>query len=332
MGSHWTLQVEDRPLDGEHATRPLQDYSTREFGAAAVGFLNEHLTTEPDRPFLLHLCFTAPHDPRTVPGDEDVSERAGRVELPRNALPVHPFDNGEMTIRDETLLGWPRTEEALRQEIAIYEMMIEEIDAQVAAVISTLEANDALDDVLIVFASDHGLALGSHGLLGKQSLYEHSMRAPLILAGGDFSGGTVRDDFTYLHDLAPTILAACGVGIPESMGGRDLHRPTDRDHVLMRYRDLQRSWRDDRWKVIWHPSIDRWQVFDLVHDPEETIDLARDPANTALVARLRRELLAARERAGDDADLQVDRPENERFDHEAANERREAGRHHWTLR
>jgi arylsulfatase A-like enzyme len=332
MGSHWTLQVEDRPLDGEPATRSLREYSTREFGAAAVDFLDEHLTTEPDRPFVLHLCFTAPHDPRTVPGDDDVSARAARVELPGNILPVHPFDNGEMTIRDETLLGWPRTESDLRREIAIYEMMIEEIDAQVAAIVETLDANDALDDVLIVFASDHGLALGSHGLLGKQSLYEHSMRAPMVFAGPGFEDGAVRDDFAYLHDLAPTILAACGIEIPTSMAGRDLHGPTDRDHVLLRYRDLHRSWRDDRWKVIWHPRIDRWQVFDLMNDPNETTDLARDPANAALVARLRRALLAAREAAGDDVDLLADRPEDERFDHEAANERRESGRHHWTLR
>ncbi len=332
MGSHWTLEVEDRPLDGEPTVRSLHEYSTREFGAAAVGFLEDHLTANADRPFVLHLCFTAPHDPRTVPGDDDVTARASRVTLPENALPVHPFDNGEMTIRDETLLGWPRTEEDLRREIAIYEMMIEEIDAQVAEVISTLDRHEVLDDVLVVFASDHGLAIGSHGLLGKQSLYEHSMRAPMILAGGGFSGGMVRDDFAYLHDLAPTILAACGVEIPPSMEGADLHRPTDRDHVLLRYRDLHRSWRDDRWKVIWHPRIDRWQAFDLVNDPAETIDLARDPANTALVARLRRELLAARDAAGDDVDLLVDRPDDERFDHEAANKRREAGRHHWTLR
>ena len=332
MGSHWTLEVEDRPLDGPATRRPLVDYSTREFGTDAATFVHEHLTTEPDRPFLLHLCFTAPHDPRTAPGDEDVSERASRVQLPENALPVHPFDNGEMTIRDETLLGWPRSEQDLRREIAVYEMMIEEIDAQVAGIIATLEANDALDDVLIVFASDHGLALGSHGLLGKQSLYEHSMRAPMILAGPGFEDGGVRDDFAYLHDLAPTMLAACGIEIPVSMGGRDLHGPTGRDHVLLRYRDLQRSWRNDRWKVIWHPRIDRRQVFDLANDPEETVDLARDPANAALVAGLRRELDAARAEAGDDVDLLVDRPADETFDAERANERRLNGRHHWTLR
>lgn len=332
MGSHWNLKVEDRPLDGDAITRTLRQYSTREFGDQAVAFLEDHLASEPDRPFVLHLCFTAPHDPRTSPDEDLAEDRAATVAVPANLLPVHPFDNGEMTLRDETLLPWPRTESAIRREIAVYEQMIEEIDAQVRRVMRTLDEAGVTDEVLVVYAADHGLALGSHGLLGKQSLYEHSMRAPLILAGPGFPRGEVQHDFAYLHDLAPTILHATAAPVPDGMDGRDLKLPTGRDHVLTRYKDGQRAWRDDRWKVIWYPPIDRWQVFDLAHDPEETTDLARDPANAALVARLRRCLQEARAATGDDTDLLVDRPKNERFDHEAANARRDEGRHHWTLR
>ena len=332
MGSHWNLRVEDRPRDAEPASRGLRDYSTREFGDEAVSFLQAHLEESPDRPFVLHLCFTSPHDPRTSPDEALADERATEVEIPANLLEVHPFDNGEMTLRDETLLPWPRTETALRREIALYEQMIEEIDTQVGRVMEVLDEAGIGDDVLVVYASDHGLALGSHGLLGKQNLYEHSMRAPIILSGPGFPRAEVRDDFAYLHDLATTIVHATGVPMPEGMGGRDLRRPTERDHVLTRYKDGQRAWRDDRWKVIWYPPIDRWQVFDLLKDPEETIDLARDPAHAALVARLRRSLLDARVAAGDDADLVAARPRDEDFDHQAANEAREKGRHHWTLR
>ena len=158
------------------------------------------------------------------------------------------------------------------------------------------------------------------------------MRTPIILSGPGFPRGEVREDFAYLHDLASTIVNATETPMPEGMGGRDLRHPTRRDHVLTRYKNGQRAWRDDRWKVIWYPPIDRWQVFDLVNDPEETIDLARDPANAGLVARLRRALLDARVAAGDDADLLVARPRDERFDHDAANAAREKGRHHWKLR
>lgn len=338
MGSHWDLKVEDVPVDrapGDEPTRrPLREYSTREFGEAAVSFLDDHLATAPDRPFVLHLCFTAPHDPRTSPDEALADARAEHVAIPGNLLPVHPFDNGEMTIRDETLLGWPRSEAAVRREIALYEQMVEEIDDQVAAVLATLERHDALEDVLVVFTSDHGLALGSHGLLGKQNMHEHSMRAPLILAGPGFdaTGGARRDDFAYLHDLAPTVLAATGAAVPGSMAGVDLAEPTNRDHVLTRYKDQQRAWRDDRWKVIWYPPIDRWQVFDLLEDPEERIDLAGDPERAELVARLQQRLLEARRMAGDDVDLRVEAPRDDRFDVEAANRARENGRPHWTLR
>ena len=332
MGSHWTLEVEDHPLVGDPAKRRLRRYSTEEFGGAAVDFLRSHAADEPDRPFVLSLCFTAPHDPRTSPEESEAETRAATIGLPGNLLPVHPFDNGEMTIRDEELLPWPRTTTAVRREIALYEQMIEAIDRQVAAVLSALDQTGLRDEVLVIFAGDHGLALGSHGLLGKQNLYEHSMRAPLILDGAAFSNGGVRRDFAHLHDLAPTILAAAGVSPPDRMDGQDLHRPTGRDGVLTRYRDAQRAWRGDRFKIIWYPAIDRWQVFDLSIDPEEIVDLARDPGEADRIAVLRRELQAARDRCGDDAILLVEETRSETFDAEAANAARSAKRPHWRLR
>ncbi|MHC4794196.1 MAG: sulfatase-like hydrolase/transferase, partial [Planctomycetota bacterium] len=177
-----------------------------------------------------------------------------------------------MTIRDEELVAWPREPAALREEIARYDLMIENMDRGIGRVLATLDRHGLTEDTLVVFAGDHGLALGSHGLLGKQNLYEHSMRSPLVIAGPGFPEGETRDDFAYLHDLPPTILAGAGVEIPETMDGLDLHHPTSRSGVLTRYRDLQRAWRDDRWKVIWYPRIDRWQVFDLAADPDEQVD------------------------------------------------------------
>ena len=332
MGSHWTLDVEDRPYRGEPERRKLRDYSTREFGDQATAFLRSHLAEEPGRPFVLSLCFTAPHDPRTSPEESLADDRGRDVVVPGNLLPEHPFDNGEMIIRDEELLPWPRTETAVRREIALYEQMIEEIDIQVAQVVASLEKADVLDETLIIFAGDHGLALGSHGLLGKQNLYEHSMGTPLIIAGPGFEDGEVREDFTHLHDLPPTILAATGADIPASMEGRDLARPTERDGVLTRYKDGQRAWRDDRWKVIWYPPIDRWQLFDLASDPEETDDLAGDPAHAEDLARLQHRLREARRSEGDLAILKADPAASATFDAEAAEARRSAKRPHWELR
>ncbi len=329
MGSHRTLPVMDIDANGNETRRRLGDYSSDEFADQAVAFIDACASDDDDRPFVLSLSFTAPHDPRTPPDSEDVIRaRANSIELPPNFLPVHPFDNGQMTIRDEELVAWPRTPGPLREEIARYDLMIENMDAGIGRVLAALDRRGLTDDTVIVFAGDHGLAMGSHGLLGKQNLYEHSMRSPLIVAGPGFSAGTVRDDFTYLHDVPATILAAAGVAIPDSMDGFDLQLDTGRDGVLTRYRQIQRAWRDERWKVIWYPKIDRWQIFDLLADPEETVDLARDPANAGLVTALRRRLQAARVELHDTTDLLVDRPLAERFDSKAAETARLA-KDHW---
>ena len=329
MGSHRTLPVVDIDAEGNETQRRLADYSSDEFADQAVAFIDAVATDDDPRPFVLSLSFTAPHDPRTPPaGQTTIDARAARIELPPNVLPVHPFDNGEMTIRDEELLSWPRRPRELREEIARYDLMIENMDAGIGRVLEALDRQALTDDTVIIFAGDHGLALGSHGLLGKQNLYEHSMRSPLIVVGPGFPAGTTRNDFTYLHDIPATILAAAGLAIPDSMDGLDLHLSTERNDILTRYRQIQRAWRDDRWKIIWYPKIDRWQVFDLLADPEETVDLARDPANTGLVADLRRRLQAARRENQDTEDLLVERPDAERFDSETAETARLA-KDHW---
>lgn len=329
MGSHTTLPVVDVRPDRQDVRRRLAAYSSDEFADQAVAFIDACATDDDHRPFVLSLSFTAPHDPRTPPaGQPEITARAERIDLPPNVLSVHPFDNGEMTIRDEELVSWPRRPADLREEIARYDLMIENMDAGIGRVLAALTRQGLDDDTVIIFAGDHGLAIGSHGLLGKQNLYEHSMRSPLIVVGPGFPAGTTRDDFAYLHDLPATVLAAAGLAIPESMDGLDLHLDTGRNGVLTRYRQIQRAWRDDRWKVIWYPKIDRWQVFDLLADPEETVDLARDPANAGLVTALRRRLQDARVEHRDTTDLLIDRPLTERFDSKAAEEARLA-KDHW---
>src|SRR5690606_23373392 len=92
-------------------------FSSELFAGAAVDFL-EKATNEPgDQPFFMYVAFTAPHDPRTPPPDFADRYRPGNMALPPNFLPRHPFDNGELEIRDEKLLPWPRTAAAVRSEL-----------------------------------------------------------------------------------------------------------------------------------------------------------------------------------------------------------------------
>ena len=138
----------------------------------AIAFLKGRKT---DKPFFMYLAFSEPHDLR-IPAEEylDRYDRE-KIPLPGNYLPVHPFDNGEMAIRDERLEAWPRTEDAIRGHIHEYYGMITGLDHHIGRLIQTLHDLGQYDDTIIVFSSDNGLAIGSHGLMGKQSVYEHSV-------------------------------------------------------------------------------------------------------------------------------------------------------------
>ena len=145
--------------------------------------------------------------------------RAEPPPLPANFLPLHPFNNGALVIRVEELAPWPRTPDVVRRHLGDYYAAIEFLDAQVGRILDALADTGQYENTLIVFAADHGLAIGSHGLFGKQNLYEHSMRAPLIIAGPGIAAGRRADALSYLHDVFPTLGELCGVPAPEGNEG-----------------------------------------------------------------------------------------------------------------
>lgn len=283
MGSHTTLQVHDYDPEGEYpnsARHPLPSFSSTAFADAALAFIERR---DEDRPFLIFLSFTAPHDPRTPPEEDRALYDPKELPLPPNFLPEHPFDNGELIIRDEELAPWPRTPEIIRRELADYYGMITQMDRQIGRVIDRLERVDLKDNTLIAFASDHGLAVGQHGLLGKQNLYEHSVRAPLLFAGPGVPEGERSQALCYLGDIFPTLLELAAVST-----ARDSFRMTrfkslrssfdgtaSRTSIITGYKDFQRALITDRMKLIAYPKINKLQLFDLAKDPHEINDLSK---------------------------------------------------------
>jgi arylsulfatase len=303
----FTAHGEPRRVDGQGR------HSSQVFGAAAERFVN----SLGDEPFFAWVAFTAPHDPRQPePGARD--GLAGREPgLPANFLPEHPFDNGELDVRDEKLLPRPRPPERVAEELADYHAMIEGLDAQVGRVLAALEARGRLDDTIVLFTSDHGLALGSHGLLGKQNLYDHSMRSPAVLAGPGVPEGRRVDALAYLFDLTATVGDLAGVAAPEGNEGQSLvpvcrgERATIRESLLLAYRDVQRAIVTPEWKLIAYPKADRTQVFHVAEDPDERHDLAADPTVADRRAALEDALRAERRAFGDPlADRAAARPPN----------------------
>lgn len=329
MGSHTDLPVHDFDPAGEYPDgrrRPIREFSSAAFASAAVGFLRSEAAREP---FFLYLAFTAPHDPRTPPEDDLAPYAQDPPATPLNFLPVHPFDNGEMTIRDEQLAPWPRTEADVRRQLAEYYGMITHMDRQIGRVLDALLETGRSGDTLVVFFSDHGLAIGSHGLMGKQNLYEHSMGSPVIFAGPGVRSGVVCDAPGYLLDIPATVCDMLGVEAswcPESRSLAPALRgePFEgRPLIFTAYRDVQRAVTDGRWKLIVYPKIDRSQLFDLASDPGERLDLSGKPEfgtrRDALWGQLR-DMQAA---FGDAAPLESDLPRPDAFDFEAAESMRQ---------
>ena len=313
MGDPFHLPLQDiiagrtlRP----HATPPGR-HAVEEIADAAIGFLRDR---PKDKPFLLHVALEAPHDPRVAPPEYHARYKDKLPPLPPDFLPLHPFDNGEMTIRDERLAPWPRTEADIRAQLADYYALITYMDAQIGRILEALEKSGAADETLIVFASDQGLALGSHGLMGKQNLYESGMRVPLIFAGPGIPAGEKRDALCYLTDVYTTLGDLTGTPRPDGCEGRSLapviavREARVRSHILTGYRDVQRAITDGTWKLIRYPQVDVTQLFNLSTDPHEMKDVSGDHSLAPVLERLTAALKAEQGVHGDTQQLTVDHP------------------------
>jgi arylsulfatase A-like enzyme len=294
MADHFHVPVCDVVAGKIENQRTGDRHSSELFADAAIAYLQERQHATDAKPFFAYIAFTAPHDPRDPPPEWLEKLRSlPRPELPKSFRGQHGLDLGSQTmaVRDENLLGWPRDPELLREQLTEYRALVAHLDDQIGRVLTTLRECGFADNTLIVFAADQGLALGSHGLLGKQSLYEHSMGTPAILSGPGIPCGARRAGLAYLLDLMPTMLTAAQVPVPDYVEGHDLGplvrgESTGREEILLQYATTQRAIRNGDHKLIRLPEIDRTLLFDLHDDPAEVTNLAEDPAH----AELRREL------------------------------------------
>jgi arylsulfatase A-like enzyme len=172
------------------------------------------------------------------------------------------------------------------------------MDEQVGRIISALEQSGEMKDTIVIFASDHGRGLGSHGLVGYHCMYEHSIAAPIVFYGPGIPAGVIRNAQCYLRDLFPTVCELSGTPVPATVEGRSLvsvlRGQTDRvyEHVFGCFRQFSRMVRSERWKYIYYPQIDKVQLFDLESDPHEIHDLSQVVDHAANAADLRTRLFA----------------------------------------
>ena len=286
------------------------------FGQATVDFITAQTGAAP---YFAYLSFTAPHDPRNSPEPFNSQYRdasgVATVALPANFATTTPVDRSALdgNIRDEILLSTigGHTEANVKEELADYYGMITHMDVQIGEVIDeALRAEgltpgvhdvDDLTNTVLVFTSDHGLAIGSHGLMGKQNPFEHSIKAAPLTFAGAVDGTPIpagaSDALVYLTDLFPTLTDLTGLATPASVQGASLAgiingtETTVRDSVYNAYKGLSRAVRQDDWKLIYYPGLHKAQLFDLATDPNELNDLSADtgqwPRMEAMAAEMR---------------------------------------------
>ncbi len=278
-----------------------------------LDYLAGRESSQDKKPFLIYFGFSHPHDERD--GTPELLEKYGAVNhsdrdsfpprndkqppLPPNYLPAHPFHDGHPDLRDEVAVSgvWERRDEAtIRNELGREFACSENIDTQIERVLTRLDAMGELQNTYIIYTADHGMAIGRHGLQGKQNLYQHTWRVPLIVQGPGINPGTRVEGNIYLLDVLATLCDLAGIPAPESSEGVSFRpvlegRQTSiRDVLFGVYnggtKPGMRCVKQGDWKLIKYDvmagAVRETQLFNLAENPHECLREHHDPQVIAL--------------------------------------------------
>lgn len=252
-------------------------------GDNGVGFIEQ--ASKSEKPFFMYLAFNAPHDPRQSPKEYVDRYPLDRIAIPKNYKELYPEKDQigcGPDLRDEKLAPFPRTEHAVKVHRQEYYAIITHMDAQLGRLLDALEKSGKAENTWIIFTSDHGLACGQHGLMGKQNMYDHSVRVPFIVAGPGVKAGEKNNAPIYLQSAMATALELAGADRTdiEFQSLLPILKGEDKglDAVYGAYLDLQRAVTHDGWKLILYPKAKVVKLFHLAKDPQELNNLASDPA------------------------------------------------------
>ncbi len=281
----------------------------------ALGFIDN--AKKKDNPFFMYLAFNAPHDPRQAPQEYLDMYPLKNISLPKSWLPKYPFKdsigNGP-DLRDEALAPFPRTEYATKKHIQEYYALITHLDDQIGEILNGLEASGKMENTYIIFTADHGLAMGRHGLLGKQSLFDHSVRAPFMIMGPNIPKGNKINHDIYLQDAMATSLDIAEVEKPDYIFFKSVlpllkgQTGGNYNSIYGSYVDSQRMIRKDGFKLIAYPKLNNVLLFDLKNDPEEMNDIAANGKYQEKIQVLFNELLELQNKLNDTLDISFMNP------------------------
>lgn len=283
-----------------------------------VAFLENAAKSE--KPFFMYLAFNAPHDPRQAPKRFVDMYPLDDIEVPASYLTEYPYKDAigaSSSLRDEALGPFPRTEYAVKVHRQEYFALVSHMDEQIGRILEALDKTGKRDNTFIVFTSDHGLACGNHGLIGKQNMYEHSMKPPLIIVGPGIPENEKREAFVYLQDIMATTLDLAGVDKPRYVEFNSLMPLIEDTEAESAYeaiygcylKDAQRMIRVGDLKLLVYPRIKRIRLFDVKLDQDEIHDLSGNPAYWSSIRELFIKLVDLQVEMDDELDLKSLFPE-----------------------
>jgi len=266
-----------------------------------------------DKPFFMYLAFNAPHDPRQSPKHFVDMYPLENISVPRTFLPEYPY-NGKIgygrNLRDERLAPFPRTEYAVKVNRQEYYAIITHMDTQIQRIIDALEKSGKKDNTYIFFTADHGLACGNHGLMGKQNMFDHSIRPPLIVIGPEIPKNQQADADVYLQDIMASALELAGVTKPHFVEFNSLidlakgnAKKSNYESIYGCYTNAQRMIRKDGYKLIAYPKAEVILLFDMQNDPLELTNLNGIAAYGELQQTMFNELLHLQDFMEDTVDI-----------------------------
>ncbi len=264
-------------------------------------------------PFFMYVAFNAPHDPRQSPREFLDKYPADRIQLPKSFLKEYPHKDAigcGVDLRDEKLAPFPRTEYAIKVHRREYYALISHLDQQIGRILDSLDKSGKADNTYIFFTADHGLAVGNHGLVGKQNMYDHSIRVPFICMGPTAKPNHKISAPIYLQDVMATTLDLASIPKPSTTEFHSLlpllrgeSNASTYPSVYGAYLQLQRCVVSENWKLIVYPKAKVSRLYDLKSDPLELKDLASDPSLSERKNELMSKLKAIQVQLGDSLKL-----------------------------
>ena len=306
---HWTPKVNDIIHDENNQKLLGSDYTALKhtselYADKAINYLMTDVKNL-DKPFFMFVAFNAPHDPRQSPKEFVEKYPPSSLKIPENYLKEHPFDQGDHKIRDEMLAPFPRTKEAVQLHISEYYAIITHFDREMGRILKALNESGKADNTYVILSSDHGLAVGQHGLMGKQNQYDHSIRMPLIIKGPKLEKGKKVNNKVYLQSMFATTCELASIKIPETVEFKSIQNLLNGEkvggekYIFGTYKDYQRMIRSDEYKLIVYPHNKMIQLFDLINDPNEIINLAESKKYQKIKKELLKELIIKQKELGD---------------------------------